>query len=132
MAQTYETGTCVYGGKVFQVSDDGTITDERADVCLQKLMYDEHLNPREPRTEYFPLSKCFISFNSQAQKVRTNDGRDYIYSYYVFVPLKKSTYHLIPHEGEMVRIKKADGTIDATLEVKGFVTYKRRYLKLWL
>ena len=35
-------------------------------------------------------------------------------------------------EGDKVMIIKKDGTINKVMEVKGFTTYKRRYLKLWL
>lgn len=95
--------------------------------------YDEDYNPVEPPTEkWTDFSKCFISFNSSAQKMRLNDGQEYIYSYYVIAPLGKSSYPNIPKEGDKVRIVKADGTIDKVMEVRGFVTYKKRYLKIWL
>ncbi len=94
--------------------------------------YDEDFNPIPPTEEWLDFSKCFISFNSQAQKIRLHDGQEYVYSYYVIAPLKKDLYPLIPKEGDRVRILKADGTIDKELEVKGFVTYKKRYLKIWL
>ena len=94
--------------------------------------YDADFNPIEPREEWVAFPKCFISFNSSAQKVRLNDGQEYIYSYYVIAPLNKKCYPNVPKEGDRVRIKKKDGTIDAELEVKGFVTYKRRYFKIWL
>ncbi len=96
--------------------------------------YDEDLNPvvssEEEEWEFF--SKCFISFNSSAQKVRLNDGSEYVYSYYVIAPLKKSQYDIIPKEGDFVHIVKLDGTIDKVMEVRGFVTYKQSYLKIWL
>lgn len=94
--------------------------------------YDEELNPVPPTEEWIFFSKCFLSFNSEAHKIRLNDGQEYVYSYYVIAPLKKSLYPLIPREGSRVRITKADGTIQKELEVKGFVTYKKRYLKIWL
>lgn len=94
--------------------------------------YDEDFNPVEPTEEWVDFSKCFISFNSSAQKTRLNDGTEYIYSYYVIAPLKSDIYADIPKEGDKVRIVKKDGTIDTVMEVKGFVTYKRRYLKIWL
>ena len=34
--------------------------------------------------------------------------------------------------GQIVAENIQDGTINKELEVKGFVTFKRRYLKLWL
>ncbi len=94
--------------------------------------YDENFNPIEPTEEWLEFSKCFISFNTAAQKIRLNDGQEYIYSYYVIAPLTKQRYPNVPMEGDKVRIVKADGTIDKEMEVKGFVTYKKRYLKIWL
>lgn len=94
--------------------------------------YDEDFNPVKPTEEWLDFSKCFISFNTSAQKVRLNDGQEYVYSYYVIAPLNKKSYPVIPKEGDRVRIVKKDGTIDKVMEVKGFVTYKRRYMKIWL
>lgn len=94
--------------------------------------YDENYNPIPITENWVDFSKCFISFNSSAQKIRLNDGQEYIYSYYVIAPLENSLYPLIPREGDRVRIQKADGTIDKEMEVRGFVTYKKRYLKIWL
>ena len=131
-AKTYGVGYAIIGDKAYKCNDDGEITNEEVDVDIENGVFDEEMNLIEPYTEFFPFSKCFISFNSAAQKVRSNDGREYIYSYYVILPLKQSIYHLIPHEGDRVKIKKADGTIDKEMEVRGFVTYKKRYLKIWL
>ena len=94
--------------------------------------YDEYHNPVEPSESWEILPKCFISFNSSAQKVRLNDGSVYIYSYYVILPIGKDTYDILPREGDSVHITKKDGTIDCTKEVRGFVTFKGRYLKIWL
>lgn len=94
--------------------------------------YDEDFNPVPPTEEWVAFPSCFISFNSSAQKVRLNDGTEYVYSYYVIVPVNKKCYPVIPKEGDRVRIRKKDGTINAEMEVKGFVTFKRRYLKIWL
>lgn len=113
-------------------AETGRITPEIADVDLAMEQYDRQGYPIEPTEEWVDFSRCFISFNSAATKVRLNDGREYIYSYYCIIPLKKDIYHLIPREGEYVHIHKADDTIDAELQVKGFVTYKKRYLKIWL
>ncbi len=109
-----------------------TFSDELKVLQISGGGYDEDYNPIEPTEEWMDFAKCFISFNSSAQKVRLHDGSEYIYSYYVIAPLKASIYASIPKEGSRVRIIKADGTIDAVLEVKGFVTYKKRYLKIWL
>ena len=94
--------------------------------------YDSDYNPVKPTEEWLEFSKCFISFNSAAQKIRLNDGSEYVYSYYVIAPLKSSLYDILPKEGDRVWIQKADGTIDKVMEVRGFVTYKKRYLKIWL
>ncbi len=96
--------------------------------------YDEDNNPITDDSEeaWLEFSKCFISFNTSAQKITLHDGKEYQYSYYVIAPLKKSIYDIIPKEGDMVRITKADGTVDKVMEVRGFVTYKKRYLKIWL
>lgn len=94
--------------------------------------YDENNDPINPTEEWVDFSKCFISFNSAAQKTRLNDGSEYTYQYYVIAPLTKGRYSDIPREGDMVRIVKKDGTIDVVMEVRGFVTYKQRYLKIWL
>ena len=131
-ALTYGTGYAIVGGNAYECSDTGEITQNPYEGEAHKNRYDEDMNPVEPHSEYYPFSKCFISFNSSAQRVRLNDGQEYVYSYYVIAPLKKSIYHLIPREGCKVRIRKADGTIDREMEVRGFVTYKQRYLKLWL
>lgn len=96
-------------------------------------LYDENNDPIiDVDASFAEFAKCFISFNSAAQKIRLNDGSEYVYSYYVIAPLKKSLYPLIPKEGDEVRIQKADGTVDKVMVVRGFVTYKRRYLKIWL
>ena len=94
--------------------------------------YDKDFNPVEMTEEWLDFSRCFISFNSAAQKVRLNDGSEYVYSYYVICPLTRERYPNIPKEGDRVRIVKKDGTVDAVMEVRGFVTYKRRYMKIWL
>jgi hypothetical protein len=121
----------IIGKKAYRISD-GVITDELVGIDVNGPIVDEELNPVDNFTEFFPLAKCFISFNSSAKKVRLNDGQEYIYTYYAILPLKQSIYHLIPKEGSRVRIRKADGTIDKVMEVRGFVTYQKRYLKIWL
>lgn len=109
-----------------------TFEDSLSVLQLTEGGYDENYNPVGPTEEWLEFSKCFISFNSAAQKIRLNDGSEYVYSYYVIAPLKNSLYEILPKEGDRVRIQKADGTIDKEMEVRGFVTYKKRYLKIWL
>ena len=95
--------------------------------------YDEDGNPIEPNGgEYILFSKCAILPNSSAKNIGLADGKQYVYSYEVYATLSKAKYPLIPKEGDKVWIIKKDGTIDKEMEVKGFVTYKKRYLKLWL
>ena len=94
--------------------------------------YDANGYPIDPESQWIMFGKCFLSFNSAAAKIRLNDGKDYQYAYYLIAPLTQDTYPLIPKEGERVRIKKADGSVDKVMEVRGFVTYKKRYLKIWL
>lgn len=131
-ATHYDVGYAIVGKRAFAVDDDGNITDEVFGINSERAIFDENMNPKEPCTQFIDLGKGFISFNSSAQKVRLNDGSEYTYSYYVILPIKKKQYHLLPREGDHVRIVKSDGTIDKTLEVRGFVTYKKRYLKIWL
>lgn len=94
--------------------------------------YDKNGYPVANKAKWVKFGKCFISFNSAAQYIHLHDGNDYKYSYYVIAPLTKDKYSYIPTEGEKVRIRKADGTVYKTMEVKGFVTYKKRFLKIWL
>jgi len=94
--------------------------------------FDEGGNPIAPTEEWSEFGKCVIFPNSSAATTRLNDGTEYIYAFEVVAKLKKDLYPLIPKEGSRVRIVKSDGTIDQTLTVKGFVTLKKRYLKIWL
>ena len=126
----YESTLAKVGKNTYLIKD-GEISDESG-LLFTGYRYDENGDEIEPDEEYIFFSKCFISFNHSAQKVRLNDGSEYIYSYYIIAPIRKAIYHLIPREGDWVHIRKADGTVDAKMEVKGFVTYKKRYLKIWL
>ena len=81
---------------------------------------------------FMDYGKCIIFPNQRANSISLTDGSIYVYSYEVYVPLSKKKYTLIPREGDIVKIQKKDGTIDIEKEVKGFVTYKRKYLRLWL
>ena len=130
-AKMYSDTSVIIGDKLYR-TDNGTITDEIVGDDIELIRYTREGYPIAFEEDWFNLSKCFISFNSSAQKIRLNDGNEYIYSYYVILPLRKSIYHLIPKEGDWVHIIKADGTIDKKMQVRGFVTYKKRYLKIWL
>lgn len=94
--------------------------------------FDNNGNPIEEESSWISLGKCFISFNSSANRVTLADGSEYIYSYYVILPIRKAMYSYLPKEGDRVHITKKDGTINVEKEVTGFVTYKQRYLKIWL
>ena len=95
--------------------------------------YDEDGNPvEEPSSEWQAFGKCVILPNSQAKIIALADGQQFVYSHEIYAPLSKAKYPLIPKEGDKVWITKKDGTIDKEMEVKGFVTYKRRYLRIWL
>lgn len=101
-------------------------------VCKQgELSADEDGYPVEPQITVAEFGKCFLSFNKAAAHVQLADGQDYQYSFYIIAPLKKALYPLIPVEGEQVIVKKADETVYCRLKVSGFVTYKKRFLKVW-
>lgn len=94
--------------------------------------FDEEGNPVEVESEWVELGKCVILPNSRASHIVSHDGSTYAYTYEVVAPIKTSLYNLIPREGDEVHIVKKDGTIDKIMTVGGFVTYKQRYLKIWL
>ena len=95
--------------------------------------YDSDGNPvTEVAESWTEFGKCFLSFNSRAERVRLNDGSEYVYSYYIITTLNSERYSIIPREGDKIHVVKADGTVDAVMEVKGCVTYKKRYLKIWV
>lgn len=138
-ALVFETGYAVIGDKVFPIDGEGVISstadDEKTAEYQQEGMYDEKGNPLEPLQEWVVFGKqknAVIFPNSRANKVSLADGQDFIYSYEVIVKLKKTLYHLLPKEGDRIWLQKADGTVDKEMEVKGFVTLKQKYLKLWL
>lgn len=135
----YEPNYAVVGDKAFIVDDNGIITDnvdeEKTAELLANGEYDEEGNAIEPQQTWVVFGKeknAIIFPNSRANKVSLNDGKDFVYSFEVIVKLKKSLYPLLPKEGTRVFLHKADGSIDKDMEVKGFVTLKQRYLKLWL
>lgn len=97
--------------------------------------YDGDGNPIVGTTEWVSFGKeknCIVFPNEKASKVSLNDGIEYVYSYIVMVKLRKDLIPVIPKEGDKVHIRKYDGTIDRDMEVRGFVTLKNRYLKIWL
>ncbi len=137
-ALVFEKGYAAVGDAVFPIVD-GVISNiadkEKTAEYQSKGMYDEKGNPLEPMQEWVAFGKqknAAIFPNSRANKIILADGQDFIYSYEVVAKLKRSLYHLLPKEGDHIWIAKADGTIDKEMEVKGFVTLKQRYLRLWL
>jgi hypothetical protein len=108
------------------------LDDQLFVTVLSEGGYDENLDPIEPTEEEALFGKCFISFNTKADKVTLADGKEYIYNFYIIATLTKKNYPLIPKEGDKIRFVKKDGTIDKTMTVQGFVTLKERFLKLWV
>ena len=95
--------------------------------------FDEEGNPITPDAFIFiDFGKCVILPNTKASVITLADGQKYTYMYEIYAPLNKTKYPLIPKEGDKVWITKKDGTIDKEMEVKGFVTLKKRYLRIWL
>lgn len=131
-AKTYNIGFVELGGRYYALNDDGSVNFDADDNALQS-GYDEDGNPIESTDViYLQFGKCAILPNSSARTVTLVDGSTYAYSYEVFTLLNAKKYKMLPKEGDKVWITKKDGTIDKAMEVKGFVTYKKRYLKIWL
>lgn len=128
----YNVGYVQVGDRFYDMDDEGapdfSMENENAGSG-----YDEDGNPIEATaTRFYDFGKCLILPNTSARAVTLNDGHQYTYSYEIIAPLSKQKYKILPHEGDKVIITKKDGTINKEMEVKGFVTYKQRYLKLWL
>lgn len=130
--KVYNVGYVQIGNKFFYMNDDGTPNFE-AEVENAGSGYDEEGNPIEATmTRFLDFGKCVILPNTSAQTISLADGQQYVYSYVVIAPITKTSYNKLPIEGDKVLIKKKDGTINKEMEVKGFLTLKQRYLKLWL
>lgn len=132
-ANVYDIGYAEIGGKYYSLNDDGTLNlSDNANEIL-KSGFDEEGNPLTPEAFIFiDFGKCVILPNTKASVITLVDGQKYTYMYEIYAPLNKTKYPLIPREGDKVYITKKDGTIDKEMEVKGYVTYKQRYLKIWL
>lgn len=131
-AKVYNVGFIELGGKYYELNNDGTVDFSAGDNELQG-GYDEDGNPIEATDViYLDFGKCIILPNTSARTVTLVDGSTYVYSYEVYSPLNAKKYKMLPKEGDKVWITKKDETIDKVVEVKGFVTYKKRYLKIWL
>ena len=132
-ANVYDIGYAEFGGKYYSLNDDGTLNlSDNGNEAL-KSGFDEEGNPLTPDAFIFiDFGKCVILPNTKASVITLADGQKYTYMYEIYAPINKAKYPLIPKEGDKVYITKKDGTIDKEMEVKGFVTYKKRYLKIWL
>lgn len=135
----YEPNYAVVSDKAFIVDDSGNITatvdDEKTAELLSQGVYDENGDPVEPVRTWVVFGKeknAIIFPNNKANKMSLADGQEFVYSYEVIVKLKKALYSLIPKQGDRVWLHKSDDTINKDMEVKGFLTLKKRYLKLWL
>ena len=132
-ANVYDIGYAEVGGKYYSLNDDGTLNLSDNENEALKSGFDEEGNPLTPDAFIFiDFGKCVILPNTKASVITLADGQKYTYMYEIYAPLNKAKYPLIPKEGDKVYITKKDGTIDKEMEVKGFVTYKKRYLKIWL
>ena len=132
-ANVYDIGYAEVGGKYYSLNDDGTLNLSDNENEALKSGFDEDGNPLTPDAFIFiDFGKCVILPNTKASVITLADGQKYTYMYEIYAPLNKAKYPLIPKEGDKVYITKKDGTIDKEMEVKGFVTYKKRYLKIWL
>lgn len=130
--KVYDDSIVGLGGNYYKLNDDGRI-DYSAIVEDFQSDYDENGDPiTATDVIYIDFGKCIIIPNQQAQKITLADGSTYQYSYEIIALLKNSLYSLIPHEGDRIWLTKKDKTINCECEVKGFVTLKRRYLKLWV
>ena len=132
-ANVYDIGYAEVGGKYYSLNDDGTLNLSDNENEALKSGFDEEGNPLTPDAFIFiDFGKCVILPNTKASVITLADGQKYTYMYEIYAPLNKAKYPLIPKEGDKVYITKKDGTIDKEMEVKGFVTYKKRYLRIWL
>ena len=132
-ANVYDIGYAEVGEKYYSLNDDGTLNLSDNENEALKSGFDEEGNPLTPDAFIFiDFGKCVILPNTKASVITLADGQKYTYMYEIYAPLNKAKYPLIPKEGEKVWISKKDGTIDKEMEVKGFVTYKKRYLRIWL
>ena len=132
-ANVYDIGYAEVVGKYYSLNDDGTLNLSDNENEALKSGFDEEGNPLTPDAFIFiDFGKCVILPNTKASVITLADGQKYTYMYEIYAPLNKAKYPLIPKEGEKVWITKKDGTIDKEMEVKGFVTLKKRYLRIWL
>ena len=132
-ANVYDIGYAEVGGKYYSLNDDGTLNlSDNTNESL-KSGFDEEGNPLTPEAFIFiDFGKCVILPNTKSSIITLENSKKYTYAYEIYAPLNKAKYPLIPKEGDKVHITKKDGTIDKEMEVKGFVTLKKRFLRIWL
>lgn len=138
-ASFYQSKYAKVGDNFFNVDSDGNITDKiDSDTLAQiknDILYDSEGDSVTPTRGWLSFGgdkNCIILPNSSASKISLNDGTEYIYSYEIIAKLKSNLYSIIPTEGTSIRCIKYDNTIDKKMVVKGFMTLKKRYLKIWL
>lgn len=131
-ANIYDDGYVEVGGDFYSVDNEGNaISDLKYE--FHKRRYDSNGDPINASDSYYVYySKCSILPNTKATHIVLNDGKKYVYAYEVYIPLNKAKYEFLPKQGDFVKIEKKDGTIIMEKEIQGFVTYKKRYLRLWL
>lgn len=97
-------------------------------ITLTKVIstVDAELNPVETET-VTDLGKCCIVKNDRASIIATNDGKQYIFAYQIFMRKPK----LIPDVNDRIHITKKDGTINQDCIVTDRVTLKN-WLKIWV
>lgn len=130
--KVYDLGYVQIGSNFYSMLDDGA-PDFDSPQSNAGSGYDKDGNPLQATAAYMiDFGKCIILPNERANAITLADGKTYTYNYEVIAPLSSKKYKMLPKEGDTVRILKKDGTVDNTMEVKGYVTLKKRYLKMWL
>lgn len=103
------------------------VFDDTIDLKQVATDWDEH-ERRVEQVSWLALGRCVIFPNEAARQEEGEDTLQRVYQYTV-VMRKPKVY---PKEGDWVRLRKKDSSIDCEMRVRGFVTLKNRYLKLWL
>ena len=130
--KVYSDGYVESGNKFYMADENGEPVSS-LECEFYKKRYDDDGNPVTTINDYwFSYGKCLILPNTRANSIVLNDGNKYTYDYEVYLPLNKKKYAFLPKEGCCVKIEKKDGTINSEKEVRGFTTYRKRYLRLWL
>ena len=104
------------------------VLNDEIKLLVTTTVEDENLDTIEIR-DWVTLGKCAIIQNSSAKRIILNDGKEYAYSYEVYLRIKNGME--IPNEGDVIHLTKKDKTIDKDCHVAGFVTLKN-WLKVWV